>query len=241
MSNEHLLVICNGPSVAELVETGFDHLPPHVDTVGCSLAYRYFEEVNWWPTYYCLTDPKVLLHHQDAFQKMILDKSNGIKKFVLCTELPQLGLDIKFEDPHDRIIQTAWQVTGQAAFKVCFRFNYKYLYLIGCDNRYFWDHSLVKALPNQSIENNRAMVLEDVPENPNYGIPNYLRKGDITSWLFNHPDKTYSTSSGNEVWGELVESALNKNIEVYDFSNGNLPIENKLPSVINYFNYGKAS
>ena len=40
---------------------------------------------------------------------------------------------------------------------------------------------------------------------------------------------------------ELVESALSKNVEVYDFSNGNLPIENKLPSVINYFGYGKAS
>jgi hypothetical protein len=37
---------------------------------------------------------------------MILDKSNGIKKFVLYTELPELGIDIKFEEPHNRIVHT---------------------------------------------------------------------------------------------------------------------------------------
>lgn len=236
MNNKRLLIICNGPSVSELVEVGFDHLPEDLDTVGCSLAYRFFKEIDWWPTYYCLTDPKVVSHHQDAFQELILNLDNGIKQFFLCTKLEKLGIDISFDDPYNRVIEVDWQVTGQAAFKITFEYDYESLYIIGCDNKYFWDHSLVKPMPNQSFEDNRAMVLADVPVNPNYGIPNYLREGDITSWLFNHPDKSYSTSSNNKVWQDLIDKTVSKNIEVIDFSEGNLPVEKKHKSIVGYLN-----
>lgn len=226
------MIICNGPSVKELVEYGFNSIPKHIDTVACSLAYRHFKEVNWWPTYYCLTDPKVLLHHKEAFQEMILDPSNGIKKFFLSTKLPQLDIDIQFQDPFKRVVDTEWQVTGQAAFKVALMHRYEYLYIIGCDNRYYWDHSLVKPLNGTRKEDNRAIVIEDVLENPNYGIPNYLRKGDITSWLFNHPDKSITSSSNNKVWDELVAEAELKKIKIIDFSNSNLPVKTKEKSVI---------
>jgi hypothetical protein len=150
-----------------------------------------------------------------------------------------LGIDIQFYDPYDRLVETAWQVTGQIAFQVGLKGNYKHLYLIGCDNSYYWDHSLVQPLSTNLDKDNRAVVLEDVVENPNYGMPNYLRKGDITSWLFNHPDKSISTTSRNEVWEELVASAKLKKINVVDFSKGNLPNLSKSHNFIEFFNTEK--
>jgi hypothetical protein len=237
--SDSLLVLCNGSSVKSLVDWGFDNLPENLDTVGTSLAYRYFEEIDWWPTYYALGDPKVVEHHRESFQRLIADPNIPIKKYYLCTKLPHLGIDVEFYDPYDRVVETMWQVTGQIAFKVGFRGNYKNLYLIGCDNSYYWDHSLVKPLSSNLDKDNRAIVLEDVIVNPNYGMPNYLRKGDITSWLFNHPDKSTSTTSGNDVWEELLASATLKKMNVVDFSKGNLPNLIRSQNFVEFFTSDK--
>lgn len=225
--NKKLLVLCNGPSIQALVDWGFHNLPNDIDTVATSLAYRYFEEINWWPTYYALGDPKVLLHHQKAFQSLISDPNIPIKKFYLATKCLPLDINITFFDPFNRVVETTWQVTGQIAFKVGFRHNYDKIYLLGCDNKYYWDHSLVKPLSSDFDMDNRAIILEDVVKNPNYGIPNYLRKGDITSWLFQHPNKSYSTTDLNHCWQELISSTQEKEITVIDFSFGNIPAPNK--------------
>jgi hypothetical protein len=222
-----LLVLCNGPSIKALVDWGFHNIPEQIETVGTSLAFRFFRDINWWPTYYALGDPKVLLHHQAAFQALIADPDIPIKKFYLCTQLPHLDIDISFFDPFDRVVKMPWQVTGQMAFKVGFEQQATSIFLLGCDNGYYWDHSLVKPISSDLKQDNRAVVIEDVVDNPNYGIPNYLRKGDVTSWLFNHPDKSVTSASGNHIWQELMDTALERNINVIDFSEGNLPAKIK--------------
>lgn len=226
-NNKDVLVLCNGPSIKALVDWGFHNLPQEIVTVGTSLAYRYFRDINWWPTYYALGDPKVLLHHQTAFQALIADPNIPIQKFYLCTKLPHLDIDISFFDPFHRVVEMGWQVTGQMAFEVGLRQQTKNLFLLGCDNGYYWDHSLVKPLSLNLKQDNRAVVLEDVVDNPNYGIPNYLRKGDVTSWLFNHPDKSITSTSKNHLWQELMNTALDRKINVVDFSQGNLSAPTK--------------
>lgn len=229
-----LLVMCNGPSIKPLVDYGLQRLPNCIDTVATSLAYRYFSEINWWPTYYTLGDPKVLLHHQQAFQAMISDPNIPVRQYYLATQLPKLGIDIEFDDPLNKLVNIPWQVTGQSALKIGLVNRYQKIYIIGCDNKYYWDHGLVRPLASNKALDNRAEVIDDVPENPNYGIPNYLRKGDITSWLFNHPDKSYSTSSHNNLWLELMTLAEKQNIQVTDFSSGNLPMQKASCSIVDF-------
>ena len=234
--NKDLLVLCNGPSIKPLVEWGFHMLPEGLETVGTSLAYRYFKEINWWPTYYALGDPKVVQHHQEAFQSLILDPNIPVEKFFLCTKLPHLDIDLSFSDPFNKVVDMGWQVTGQMAFQIGLNLKPNNIFLLGCDNGYYWDHSLVKPLSSDHKVDNRALVIEDVIDNPNYGIPRYLRKGDVTSWLFNHPDKSKTSASGNQFWQKLMNEAQESGINVVDFSQGNLPSPVKRSDFKAFFN-----
>ena len=50
------LIIGNGKSSQPLVDDKFKSIPKELDTFGTTTAFRYYEKINWWPTYYGLYD-----------------------------------------------------------------------------------------------------------------------------------------------------------------------------------------
>ena len=72
-----LFVLGNGPSLR-----GFDFKKlKDYHTIGLNAAYRYWEKINWYPTYYCCLDPELINTHHKNIYDMIVNKK--IKKMFL--------------------------------------------------------------------------------------------------------------------------------------------------------------
>ena len=57
---------------------GFDFTKITDDTIGLTLAYRHWYEINWFPTYYVNVDHVVLHHnHKDILKLIEDDKCKG--------------------------------------------------------------------------------------------------------------------------------------------------------------------
>jgi hypothetical protein len=67
--NKTALIIGNGKSSLELEEFGFERIPKSIDTFGTTLAFRYYEKIGWWPTYYGILDTKVVNHHKENLKE----------------------------------------------------------------------------------------------------------------------------------------------------------------------------
>ena len=52
--NKTILVLGNGPSLKKFPFTSYE-----IPTIGMNVAYRYWEKINWYPTYYACLDDKV--------------------------------------------------------------------------------------------------------------------------------------------------------------------------------------
>ncbi len=55
-----VLLIANGRSTRELIDYGLHRLPPSLLTVGMNFAYRYYEQVDWFPQIHGFCDTKTL-------------------------------------------------------------------------------------------------------------------------------------------------------------------------------------
>ena len=71
--NKKILIIGNGPSAQGLADLGFENLRSDVDTFGMGIAYRYFRQINWWPTLYACGDSKVVFSHREELAKVVED------------------------------------------------------------------------------------------------------------------------------------------------------------------------
>jgi hypothetical protein len=176
------LIIGNGKSATPLVEDNFKSIPKNVDTYGTSVAFRYYEKINWWPTYYGLFDSKVVNHHKEKFQEFLLDENNPVKTWFLCDNLCK-GY---FKDPHKKLKIVQHNSTGPGVTKEALRKKYDEIWLIGIDNRYIWNRNFVKKIGKGS--DNRVEFIIDLEDNPNYAFPNYQIKGDVFSFDFSAKD-----------------------------------------------------
>ena len=64
-------VIGNGATLKDFDFTKIDD-----ETVGMCLAYRHWERIDWWPTYYVCVDHVVLHSNHKDIKKMILVITN---------------------------------------------------------------------------------------------------------------------------------------------------------------------
>jgi len=98
------LIIGNGPSAKKLLDFGFHNIPDHIDTFATSCAFKYCEEINWWPTYYVLSDRKITFLNQERLSKYISDPNNPVKKWFLSTDWHYgLSYDFTLLDSGDEI------------------------------------------------------------------------------------------------------------------------------------------
>jgi len=182
-----LLIICNGPSTKNLDWTLLKQNKHKIDTFCLNSCYRKFEELNFYPTYFGCFDYKVGKYHETEFQKLLLDKNNGIKKFFFLNNL-------KLNDPFGRLKTVHiknnglkrlsnnltnynnWLNSGANSLQISIMMKYKDIYLIGADG-YKKDVVDDAILINQDKS---ELVMTKTPEkNPNYFFDDYQRKNDI--------------------------------------------------------------
>jgi hypothetical protein len=184
LKTKRLLIIGNGPSARILAEAGLHNIPADMDSWGTTAAFRYFEKIGWWPTYYALADRKVVYHHRETFARLLEDPKVATKRFFLSWKVSDSE---KMElIPHSS--------TGSFSLKKAIELGYTEIYLIGMEGAYVEEILESRSLSEQEIEErgfgvlnlsraeSKLRVIEHTPTyNPNYFFSGYQQHGDVYS------------------------------------------------------------
>ena len=220
---ETLIVLGNGPSLRHV---DFEILKPF-DTFALNSAYRFFEELNFFPTYFGCFDNLVTSNHKEAFQSLVDDEQNGIKRFFFIQE---------FEDPKGRVesvkfnnkILAEWKQrtgvssslddywiyenSGASAVHAGIAMGYTKIILLGVDCNY------VQVIEGASKHNDKdnELVIEKTPElNPNYWRDDYQIKGDV----YHVPDAhKFQRPEWERLALNLHSSPIGKQVDVFNCS-----------------------
>jgi hypothetical protein len=65
------LLIANGRSTKELIDYDPLRLPPELVTVGMNFAYRYYEQIGWFPSMYGFCDVKTLENKVEELRDLV--------------------------------------------------------------------------------------------------------------------------------------------------------------------------
>lgn len=172
------LVLGNGRSLK-----GFDFksIPKNIDTIGCGLAFRYWQEINWYPHIYVNVDTIVCEQNKSILEFI---KQKKCKLYIISKSItniwhdyPQDGSIMFFEDikkaPNLSISKINHWGSGNIAV---------YIALDICDNVYIagFDCDYVEMIPECKQLDNGTLIIDKTPDyNPNYFFDSYQRKGDI--------------------------------------------------------------
>ncbi len=188
-----LLVIGNGPSLR-----GYDFSEfTGWKTLGMNAAYRFWDRIDWRPTYYCCLDDALIDTHKGAIRTLILE--NRIEKFFLTARFLEHYPDMISESrvryldefvPHWHRVRgegLGLEFVSDAAFKTgspemlttgaySVRFGaflgFNVIRLLGVDLTY-------QSLDQVSEMGGTRLVLDATPEeNPNYFFSDYQQAGD---------------------------------------------------------------
>lgn len=201
--NGTCIVIGNGPSLR-----GFDfHRLKGFDTLGMNAAYRHWDRVGWYPTFYACLDDQLIRTHHAEIERLFAD---GLVKKVFVhdsffehhphrqghpdfTSLYQTsehwyrqvaeakGLPRLYDRPAFKLSNPSKITTGAHAVRYVANMGYARIALIGIDLRY------TEILPEAEKTSEIGLVMRSTPKtNPNYFFDGYQKAGD----LFNIPNPT---------------------------------------------------
>lgn len=189
------VILGNGPSLK-----GFDlKRLSDVASLGMNAAYRYWDEINWYPNYYaCLDDQMIESHHNQIYR---LWQDGNIKQFFvhssffayhpdcICApgfySLDQVlphwykkrgqgqGWPDLSKDPAFKTKDTTKVTTGAFAARFAAYMGHDKLGLMGIDLKY------VEIIKEAQKTDGIKLVMRETPkENPNYFFDNYQQVGD---------------------------------------------------------------
>jgi hypothetical protein len=199
-----ILIICGGKSAAQ-INWEWLKKQKNVDTFGMNKAYKTYEKLGFYPTYYANLDSVGI--HTDAPHVQKLIKLNKIRKMFLhgiiefeehatyqrIDKLPQKQGQF-FERATDLSTDfgefDSWMNTGSDSIQISMMLGYKKIYFIGADG-YADKIKGVKRVHGIVDE-----VLETPKENPNYWFPDYLEKGE----RFQHPKPGERLPGWKKTW-----------------------------------------
>lgn len=193
--SELCVILGNGPSLK-----GFDlHRLAGVTSLGMNAAYRYWDQIDWYPDYYaCLDDQLILSHHDEIYR---LWKEGRIQKFFLhsgfydfhpdCIGRPEFhsldqvlphwynkrgkkqGWEDLTQHPAFLTSDTTKITTGAFATRFGAFMGHSRLALMGIDLKY------VEILPEAEKTEGVGLVIKQTPKsNPNYFFDGYQQAGD---------------------------------------------------------------
>jgi len=176
-----LLVLGNAKSLAPYP---FDKY--NVDTIGMSQAFRYWKQVNWYPTYYICLDKDINRTFASDIKSLIKNRANnGIKRFFLSKEilkkypafskLKYVHFVEDLNQPGSRGFSGDTQVTsGSFAVRFGIWLGYTKIYILGIDSKYTpIDIAWIRRVTDK---NQRLKV--NINPDPDYFFNQYRMKGD---------------------------------------------------------------
>ena len=218
------IVLGNGPSLK-----GFDFARfKQFDVFGMNAAYRYWDQIGWYPRYYCCLDQVVGMSHAGEIARLIRNAPKyGIEQFLLRRNLiDQLGAEIENADrivDFDRLRVATRQfgtlplTTGSHTLIWAASLGYRHIYVMGVDCNY------VEIVPGAERREGIVLEITNKTENPNYFFSGYQQVGD----KYNIPNSA-SPEHHVEAWRAAAKPAreygaavLNANlqsrVDAYDF------------------------
>ena len=177
LADQPALLLGNGPSLRDwdlAEDCGQYH------TFGMNAAYRYWEQIGWWPDYYACLDLVVGESHLNSIRDMVEKcQELGIQRFLLRENVvSQLGdvanpqidcyesLVAKGELPYLPDI-----TTGSHTMLWAQLLGYRTIFLAGIDLGY------VERVENAEFVGGALQITHDAT-NPNYFFEGYQRTGD---------------------------------------------------------------
>lgn len=174
-------ILGNGPSLR-----GFDFVKKLNGriTFGMNLAFRYWNTIDWYPTYYSCLDKIVGMHHLASINDLILNRRhNGIKAFCLRhNAVQELNLEnMEYVYDYEKLLgrypfyfRSYWANTGSLTLAWASWLGYRNIIMLGIEGNY------IKYVPNARHLNDTVLKLEDQPRhNSNYFFDSYQQAGDI--------------------------------------------------------------
>jgi hypothetical protein len=221
-----LIIIGNGPSMKQEYFNMFKNTG--VDTIAMNSSYKKFKELNFYPTYFCCFDEKLVECHLEKFKNLIED--SPIKQFFILNKLinNEPAFEQEYFEKNKKLqklnyIEGEWMFyqkstfdnfynmhnTGSNACNVGIILGYKRLILIGCDCNYVNLNQVKMLNPNNHLLEYTGNTSEP---NPNYWFDNYQEKGE----LFAIPNHEKYHIQG---WKKVSTACKINNIEIINCSN----------------------
>ncbi len=174
-----LVILGNGPSLKNIDL----NLLSSLETVGMNAAYRHWEAINWFPTYYCCLDSVVVESHAKEILSLINNRNeNGIKLFFLHSNILEVYPEIEkipivlifekvYQDPPFKDLKHT--TTGAGAAILGMALGYNHIFLLGVDCNY------VEQINEAVVVEDQTLEITSTPENnPNYYFEGYQVAGD---------------------------------------------------------------
>ncbi|CAH1783391.1 unnamed protein product [Owenia fusiformis] len=209
-----LVIFGNGPSLK-----GFNfHEVQGVDSLGMNQAYRYWSEINWYPTYYFSFDTVVNVDRSKDIIELINNSStNGIKKFFTRSNFygraPQFKNDPRvqvFEDYRKgrHIVSIVSAIsTGNLATRFGILMGYDKILIMGIDMNY------VEHIKESEKYKGVLKIKETPDDNPNYFFKGYQQKGDV----YNVPNSNaVHVPAFRQMFGDVKKLGLK--VDIYNGS-----------------------
>lgn len=231
-----ILIIGNGKSASQIDWTWLNNNKNKIDTFGINSAYKIYNKLNFYPTYYANLDSIVIKSHSKQLQKLL-----NLKKIKKCFYLNNINF-IKNETyyklckvpPGWNGISTSnlrfhtWANTGSDCVQLALMMGYKDIYIIGVDG-------YVEKIKESTQTNKNTLIMKETPkDNPNYWFAEYQEKGDeyniphANKWHI--PGWDYSAHVCKKLNINYKNLSLNKNyvksIEFMDYLSFKYKIEN---------------
>lgn len=168
---ESCVIVGNGPSL-KVEDLSILH-KLGISTFGCNRIYLVFEQTNWRPTYYFMSDKNLVAQYTDEIEGVPKENRffpkryrNQIRNGVFYNELPfNYEKEGKFSLDASKGIYPAGSVTTEM-IQFAYYMGFSEIYLIGVDFNY--------AISN--VLNNHTYTYDG--EN-NYFIKDYLKPGEV--------------------------------------------------------------
>lgn len=209
------IVLGNGPSLK-----GFDFgrfKPFHV--FGMNAAYRYWDEIGWYPKFYSCLDLVVGMSHADEIARLIRRSPEyGIERFLLRRNLiNHIGpiensdrlVDFDLLRKGTRQFSRLPITTGSHTLVWAAALGYRDIYVMGADCNY------VELVPGAERREGTALeITAAAGENPNYFFAGYQQVGDKYNVPNSSPDlHIESWRAAAVALQDFGVTALNANLE----------------------------
>jgi FkbM family methyltransferase len=189
-NSRKMLILGSGPSTRELVDWGLDKLPADIDTFGMGAQYRFYREINWWPTYYALADAKVVFSHRSDLANIVQDPGVTTERFFFSWPVCE----------HPRLKLINHLSTGDFCLRKSVEMGYRDIYLIGIEGQYVEEIAESRPLSREeylelgfgqldlpeALMRTMRIITRTPEENPNYFFNDYQREGDVYTLPHSH-------------------------------------------------------